>query len=318
MKKIVLIFGFVMPILATSQSVVTFEDLSVPAKGYWNGSDWTGKFKSGNLEFNNTYDTTWGEYWTGFAYSRVTNDTSPGYQNQYASYAGGGYQSATYAVGYEEAVIRFTGADAGKSADGFYVTNGTYPALSMLYGDGFSKKFGGVNGDDPDYFVLLMMIYSGGNYRVDSVFLADFRFADNSKDYIQKDWRWVDLSDKGNIDSILFDFFSTDTAGGFINTPAYFCIDNITTKGTFSGIVSPSNRLSVGVFPNPASDFIQFNGIPANGWIHATVNTITGEQVMTTQLMGEQKLSVESLPPGCYFIDLKSENGHWTARFIKP
>lgn len=318
MKKIILFFTLALPVCATSQSVINFEDLQVPSKGYWNGSDYAGQFKSGNLVFNNTYDTTFGEYWTGFAYSNIKNDSTAGYGNQYASYAGGGYQSANYAIGYAGATIRFTGSDAGKAAEGYYVTNSTYTALSMKNGDSFAKKFGGQSGDEPDYFGLLMKTYSGGSFRTDSVWLADYRNADNSKDFIQKDWLWVDLSSKGNIDSILFDFFSSDTNSFGINTPTYFCIDQIITKGTYTALTSPSSISTAQIFPNPANDFIQFSGIPANAWIQASVFTSTGQHVMTTPLFGEQKLSIETLPSGYYFIDLKSENGHWTARFIKP
>src|SRR4051812_32566807 len=78
-----------------SATVITIEDVVIPASGYLNNS----AFNSGGAQFNNNYDTTFGS-WGGFAASNVVNTITPGYGNQYASFAGGGDGSAKYAVGY--------------------------------------------------------------------------------------------------------------------------------------------------------------------------------------------------------------------------
>ena len=58
-------------------------------------------------------------------------------------------------------------------------------------------------------------------------YLADYRFADNSEDYIVKDWTFVSLEALGDVDSLLFSLTSTDNDSMFgMNTPAYFCMDN--------------------------------------------------------------------------------------------
>jgi hypothetical protein len=41
---------------------------------------------------------------------------------------------------------------AGRQVEGLYITNGTYPYLSMRDGDGFAKKFGGASGDGARLF----------------------------------------------------------------------------------------------------------------------------------------------------------------------
>ena len=57
-------------------------------------------------------------------------------------------------------------------------------------------------------------------------YLADFRFDDNSEDYIIDAWTAVDLSSLGQVKTVEFSVSSSDT-GDFINTPTYFAIDNI-------------------------------------------------------------------------------------------
>lgn len=57
-------------------------------------------------------------------------------------------------------------------------------------------------------------------------YLADYRFADNSQDYVVNTWEWFDLSVLGEVSSISFYLESTKTNSGGMLTPAYFCMDN--------------------------------------------------------------------------------------------
>jgi hypothetical protein len=57
---------------------------------------------------------------------------------------------SNYIVGQQDAIINLNSNAIGKVVNGFYVTNGTYAALSMKNGDQFAKKFGSLtnaNGD---------------------------------------------------------------------------------------------------------------------------------------------------------------------------
>ena len=60
-----------------------------------------------------------------------------------------------------------------------------------------------------------------------AVYLADFQNVDESKNYIQKEWKTVDLSKFVAIDSLSFKLESTDVGQWGMNTPGYFTIDNI-------------------------------------------------------------------------------------------
>jgi hypothetical protein len=234
MKKFtLLVFTLLGSSFLIAQTVSTFESLSLAPNSYWNGSDLSGGFSNGNAFFTNDYDTTFFS-WSGFAYSNMKDSTTAGWGNQYSAITASGYNgSANYAVAdeYGNAKIILTGNAAGKYVEGFYITNSTYAYLSMRDGDMFSKKFGGVTGNDPDWFKLTVKGWLNGNLKSNEVefYLADFRFADSTEDYIVRDWQWVNLQPLGNVDSIQFFLTSSDTGQWGMNTPAYFCLDNFTT-----------------------------------------------------------------------------------------
>lgn len=234
MKKFNLILlGFICSVVSYSQTVATFENLTLSPDSYWDGSDLTGGFAGGNAYFVNDYDTTYFA-WSGFTYSNRTDDTTAGWGNQYSAITGSGYaNSANYVVAdeYGNAKVRLTGAATGKLVKGFYVTNNAYAYYSMRDGDAFSKQFGGPNGTDEDWFKLTAKGWLNGVEKTEQAefYLADFRSADSTQDYIVNDWRWFNLQPLGNVDSIQFYLSSSDTGQFGMNTPAYFCVDNFTT-----------------------------------------------------------------------------------------
>ncbi len=227
-------------------AVATFEDVNMsvpPATNYtgsgggqyYNGNNGAGGFTSGDAWFTNNYNASWGS-WDGWAYSNTTDTTTAGYTNQFSAVTGGGVDgSSNYGVAFgmgSTSQIYF-GYDSGQSAQqmsGFYVTNTAYAWDSMMNGDGFAKKFGGLSGADKDWF--LMTVYGlDSNYArtSDSVgyYLADYRFADSAEDYIVTDWAWLDLSSLGVIYGLEFELSSSDTGAWGMNTPAYFAMDNL-------------------------------------------------------------------------------------------
>ncbi|MHC4563465.1 MAG: DUF4465 domain-containing protein [Planctomycetota bacterium] len=210
-------------------STATFEDLPLAAESFYNGSDRAGGFTSGGLRFDNNYDVTFGS-WDGFAYSNITDNTTPGWGNQYSAITGGGVGgSSTYGVGYIGFVEPPTTSLANARVfDGLFVTNNTYAYLSMRDGDAFAKKFGGVDGNDADWLLLTITGFNGLT-EVGAVdfYLADYRFADNAQDYLVDQWTWVDLSSLGDLTSLEFSMSSTDNGEFGMNTPAYFAVDNV-------------------------------------------------------------------------------------------
>ena len=247
MKKI---YGFTLlmtfcSILFAQTYPVTFDNLSLPGQdSFWKGKDQSGGFISNGMVFRNTFDSAW-DYWTGVAYSKVKDKTTEGFENQFASYTGGGInKTSQYAVLTGKAKIVL--ANRAK-INGMYIANSTYVALSLKNGDAFAKKFGGPSGNDKDYFILKAFGMANGNV-VDSMklTLADYGFSDNSKDFILDDWTWLDLSKWPAVDSLYFDYESSDTGKYGINTPQYFCVDDINGAAP-SQIIAPENFDSFGL-----------------------------------------------------------------------
>ncbi len=212
--------------------VSDFSNLSLDAEGFWNGSDESGGFSSGLVFFPNNYNPEWGA-WSGWAYSRVTDNETPGWSNQFSAFPGHGVfpeEENPYAVSYVMGGASTFLLDEGAPhlVYGFYLTNTTYAASTMKHGDDYSKKFGGETGDDPDWF-LLSVWGSVGDENTDTleVYLADYRFEDNALNYILDEWEWVDVSSLGKVEALHFSLSSSDVGDWGMNTPAYFALDRI-------------------------------------------------------------------------------------------
>jgi hypothetical protein len=229
-----------LPWRSAKADVITFEELPLGASGFYNGNTgasnnlgWT----SQGVFFNNNYSSDFGGFWDGWSYSNVANSTTAGFTNQYAAWPGGGSQGngtaipgQKYAVGYGSGA--YFNIPAGSAVTSLDLANTTYAALSMRNGDGFSKRFGGASGNDPDFFRITLTGYSnthkGGN-PIGSVVvnLADFSFQDNSQDYILSAWHTVSLQSLASSRSIGISFDSSDVGQFGINTPTYVALDNL-------------------------------------------------------------------------------------------
>ena len=76
---------------ARAQTVADFSDIALPPESFDNNAD-GGAFVSRGVAFNNAFTDFGGGFtaYDGFALSTVTDTATPGFGNQYASYAGGG------------------------------------------------------------------------------------------------------------------------------------------------------------------------------------------------------------------------------------
>ena len=238
------LFSFVLTPTSSLAVTIDFEDvganLPIGASFFYNGSSalpGPTDFVAGGATFANNFTNFGGGCcWEGFAYSQTTDTTTAGPANQYSAFPGAGAGgSATYGIGFTGGAVGGSGVstvDFGVDVllSSVALTNTTWAALSMQNGDPFAKKFGGVSGNDPDYLVLTITGLDAFAMPIGSIefYLADFRFADNGLDYIVDSWVGVDLSSLGAVRGLDFSMDSSDTSFGFLNTPAYFGIDDLT------------------------------------------------------------------------------------------
>lgn len=317
MKKLFTILMCVLTMTLSAQTTADFENFNIGLDSALNGSDLNGGFMAGNIFMPNSYNPAWSA-WSGWAISSKRDTTTPGYLNDLSAITGTGYNSSTYAVTYASGYskLELQGDAFGGIVNGFYVTNATYTYLSMRDGDGFAKKFGGVTGDDADYLLLTIKKYKNGVLGTDSVdfYLADYRFSDNSQDYIVDDWQYVDLTTLGDVDSLIFTLSSTDNSSFGMNTPAYFCIDDLTTADV-SVSTNSLNQMAFKIFPNPTTDFIQIDGIET---VNARYSIIDyNGRVIDNQPLNLNQVPVYHLPKGIYLLSIETEKGRTSRSFVK-
>ncbi len=237
MKRISLILMIIsISCFSVSAAVVSdFENLTLADESYENGSNLNGWFKSGAAKLYNNFNTTY-QSWQDFAYSNMTDTTTPGYGNQYSVIAGSGANASdNFALAYDG---KNTGDFEGNHpkidiygdpavVSGVYLTNTTYSYLSMLNGDTYTDPY-----DTGDFTTVTIHGYDDLGSQTGTVDfnLADFR---NGNSYIVDEWTWVDLSGLGEVASLEFAMSSSQLGDfNYMNNPAYFAMDDLTIETT--------------------------------------------------------------------------------------
>lgn len=304
----------------SAQQTIGFENVNLVADSSNNGSDGSGGFYENGVVFTNDYFAN-GDYFGGFAVSNRKDSTTSGYGNQFSAIpAKGASNSVNYGIYNPTGKIEFAGQ--GVVLHSFQITNTTYAALSMKNGDSYGKKFGsltdtggnddGTNGED--FFRVWIYAHNESGAKIDSTvfYLADFRFTDNSKDYIVKTWETVDLSFiKDVVYSLSFNFESSDMSFGWINTPAYFAIDNLKV---YKNLDVEENALSqTEIYPNPFQNNLIVKGNSGS----ISINDLAGKLIYTANHQNISSISTEDFPNGIYFLTIENENGKFSEKIVK-
>lgn len=316
MKKTITTFILALAALSgVSQTTTTFETFTLSTNSFYNDTNST-PFQSASVLFRYSWDNQF-DYWSkGFAYTNKT-DTSAGFPNIYSARTGKGYNnSAKYATGQAGGIMVLKAPF--DRLDGFYITNTTYAYKSMKNGDQFAKKFGGATGNDPDWFKVTAKAFLNGTMKTDSsvFFLADFRFANNASDYILQSWQWFNTSNLGEADSIKFFMYSSDVSFGFMNTPAFFSLDEVTVSDAYVGL--EENNLTSGfvISPNPFSSILTISSLTSNFTIN--IVDLTGKLILTVESNDLKKqIDLEFLSAGIYFAEIKNGNIKTVKKIVK-
>lgn len=180
---------------------------------------------SGSLAFNGAtmwYGST--SYWNGYTFSNDDSSEFAGLDDQYRSAAGGGHLSNDFCVAFPQAYsIDVTNDTEGSLIPGMYVTNSAYTYFSMANGDAYAKKFG-----QGDWYLLTVKgIKADDTEESIDFYLADLRSDNADEHYILDTWQWIDLSSFGKVTALKFELSSSDTGTWGMNTPGYFCLDDL-------------------------------------------------------------------------------------------
>lgn len=186
--------------------------------GYYNNS-----FNDGFFKFNNFNNPEW-FIWGGFAYTNKSDVTTGDYTNN-SAITGKAKTGSVYLTvnsnDFTPAKLSFVSNEL-TLLKGMYITNATYAYKVIKEGNDFTKAF-----ESGDWFKLSIIGYDDASQKTGSVdyYLADYR---DGKSFILNEWEWIDLAPLGYVNSVKFEMTSSDVGEWGMNTPAYFCIDDIT------------------------------------------------------------------------------------------
>ncbi|MGM9782642.1 MAG: DUF4465 domain-containing protein [Paludibacteraceae bacterium] len=256
----------------------------------YNAEDYT-SFEVQNFMFSHlpSMNSYGGTSWEGFTVARVASDTL----NAFGCMAKGGVAGVgtPYLVGYYSEYYTWTNENGEPSSNmilfndgntydavGVYVCNNSNTYHSILNGDSYAKKF--AQGD-----TLVLKIHALDEYYAidDSkqnvvVYLADCRSSDASAWKINKGWEWIDLSALGNVSGLAFTMASSDVSYGFMNTPAYFCLDKLTVREGAGEVVALSEVSTAALEICMRAGYIEV----VNATAPIEIYTISGMHVLTT------------------------------------
>ena len=264
--------------------------------------------------FTNYYDPT---FWGGFTASNRSDMSVSGMDAQYTAVTGGGYAgSEKYAVAYTYGCETTVSAADGSEHEvsGCFVTNNLWTYQSVTDGDFMTTPFGGESGNDPDFLYVYAVGRNADNIVTDTAifYLADFRFDDNTSDYVINSWEWFDLSGLGSVASISFGLESSKYNEWGMLTPSYFCLDNFFANDTtFTKELAETN---IELYPNPARDYMVVNS--TDNIESYTIFNLSGEKVIQG-IPNSSTINVTDLKSGLYFIVFESKEGRKTSKFVK-
>ena len=225
-SKFILLLAVCMPVFFVScdkdeedpyDVVVDFEDVTFPSgQEYVNDLEYSKNIVS----FQNSQGSTW----YGFAFSQMNDMQTPGLDNEYSVYALDNSDGNKFAVGFisswDSDTIEISFSQPIKDLS-FDVANTTYAALAMKDGDDWATKF-----TDTDLFKLSITAINSEGYQT-----ATLNLGEGTK--ITNAWNTIRFTISG-ITKLKFSLSSTDVfiyeGDSYMNTPAYFCLDNLKAR----------------------------------------------------------------------------------------
>lgn len=200
--------------------VADFENITIAAQNSEFKLDTTGTFTSGDFTFKQTAMPS-SEYYSCNVVTNHTDTEFKDWNDAWKSAIGGAHAGKNYVTWNMD----FYGQDTitlkeAAIIPGFYVTNCIYAYKSITEGDAYEEAF-----KEGDWFLLTIRGSLNGTAVNNEV---KFYLAKDTE--AVKDWTYVDLSELGKVDAITFSLTGTRTSYGYLNTPAYFCFDDLGAK----------------------------------------------------------------------------------------
>lgn len=207
-------------------TAATFENVEVGENGvYYNPNlRWgVNRWLDGSFNFSTYYDDSYGDYYSDVVVSKVTDPSMKADYNN--------------PVSYLSAAVNHTA-----EGNNFAVWNQNYYGVAsvllekdtVISGMAITNTSATINYilDNPSHYPQGSWFALNVEGKKDSVkvgevtfYLVDFRTADDWK--YAANWQWLDLTTLGRVDELVFNVDGSDKSSGYLNTPAYFCFDNL-------------------------------------------------------------------------------------------
>jgi hypothetical protein len=125
----------------------------------------------------------------------------------------------------------------------------------------------------------------------------------------------VDLSNLKVAKKLRFSLSSSDNAAWGMNTPGYFCLDNLNYEILVSA--PEIHQVQASVYPNPFNDRIVISGIKSTARV--TISDISGRMVREYLNISNNQLinGLDNLKSGMYIIKINEENNQITSKLLK-
>ena len=331
MKKIITVSVITLGLrLGLAQNTIAdFESFGIPPNSAYTSTN-SSPFQTSNAVFEYDWLSSFGGYWVGgFAYTNKYDSSTAGFSNLYGVKPLKGHNgSGTYVIGQDGGTIRLKSPNA--RVNGFYITNTTYAFKSVRNGDAFARKFGDTTGTGsgttipqgsyPDFFKVTSKGFMNGNMKTDSAvfYLADYRFSNNTQDYVVSTWQYFDLSVLGIVDSIAFNMYSSDNSAGYLNTPAFFAMDDFSTSPANPLALAPGfTENALPAFPNPFSSFLKLP-IKSDESTEYMLRDQFGKILKQGSIIpNKPDVQTDDLPEGLYYLILINSKGTSEQTLIK-
>ena len=111
----------------------------------------------------------------------------------------------------------------------------------------------------------------------------------------------------------MFNLSSSDVGAFGMNTPAYFCIDNVGNYPLSTAEIS-GNKFSL--YPNPSANFINLKSLENNGEYSISIFDICGK-VIIHNLKNPKQIDISSFIKGQYLMKTQTKEGIINERLLK-
>ncbi|UKN02408.1 choice-of-anchor J domain-containing protein [Paracrocinitomix mangrovi] len=174
------------------------------------------------------------------------------------------------------------------------------PQLSLQTFSKFSWEARTVDASYPDgYYVLLSTTDSAVTSFTDTLLTV-------YAEYFQWNRKSIPLDTMGYANQSVYIAFRNFTQEGFI-----LLIDDIMLEGSDFASIEDNEEVAITVYPNPATNYISFDGISADEII---IRNKLGQIILRSP---ENTVDISTLPVGTYFATAINKEGAKTLPFVK-